>query len=368
MDDEPTPPARSFDEDLLRDWERAPSQVRGAIEQAVDHGTPALSVAVYSRWWQLETWLRQLVYLEFRAKWGGGWSDHLVPSQSKKRLVTAARRAEADSANRYMATPDATNVMSYVDVSVLFDLIDENWSLFEKCLLPKTRWDGWVEEVQQVRNRNAHCRRPHDDDLGRIEQLLRDLEDGAWRALIAHNVDSELQWIEEADPVVAGWVKKQHEAAHLVDHAARNHSVDFRLTWSKRPWATYEKGETITGREGFFIHATFHLQQSFVLPRMLWDQFGSPKNVVQQGLVYLLADSPYSPSFTFAAVDGGDLVNAEIANAFNAVMVAKRGGNPPKHWLDSWRTQSAVLDHRVLVDSALNVAYPDTPFPIFWAR
>jgi hypothetical protein len=143
--------------------------------------------------------------------------------------------------------------------------------------------------------------------------------------------------------------------------------VVLRLTWSKRPWAKYSKGETLSGREGFFIHASFHLQRTHALPLALWDQFQNSKNVVQQSLVYLLADSPYDPSFTFAAIDGGDVINAAIGNAFHGVLTAQRGGEPPKHWMSHWRKQAAVLDHRVLVDSALNIAHPDTPFRVFAA-
>jgi hypothetical protein len=106
----------------------------------------------------------------------------------------------------------------------------------------------------------------------------------------------------------------------------------------------------------------------YVLPLALWEQFKNPKDVVQLGLVYLLADSPHTPSFTFAGVDGGEFVNAAIADAFDSVQMAKRGGSVPKHWLDRWRAQAALLDHRVLVDSALSLAHPDTTFPVFRAR
>lgn len=356
-------------EDMRNAWERAPAEVKYSIEQAVIHGTPALSVAFYSRWWQLETWLRQLVYLEFRAKWGRDWANHLVPQRLRKtRRATAEDRAGGDVANQYMATPDTSNVMSYLDVGVLFELIRESWPLFEKSLLPQKRWEGWVEEVQQVRHRSAHCRRPHADDLSRIELLLRDLESGAWNALTAHNLDSQLDRIDPSDPVVAGWVLRQHPAAHLVDHASRAHRVELQLTWSKRPWATYKQGETITGREGFFIHAAFHLLDAYVLPLALWDQFKNPRNGIQKGLVYLLATSPHTPRFTLAASDGGEFVNAAIADAFEGVLMAKRGGDLPRHWLDRWRSQSALLDHRVLVDSPLDLAHPDTPFPVFSAR
>lgn len=295
MADEPAADKPFSDDDLRSEWDRAPDEVKLAIERAVEHGTPALSVAFYARWWQLETWLRQLIYLEFRAKWGVDWAKHLVPSKFPKSSGTTAARATKDASNAYTATPDTTNVMSYIDVGVLFEVTDEHWALFEPSLLPKKRWDGWAEEIQQLRHRSAHCRRPHSDDLSRIELLLRDLERGAWNALTAHNVDYPLERVDQSDPVVAGWINKEHEDAQLVDHGSRVRGVELRLTWSKRPWATYENGETITGREGFFIHATFHLQRTHVLPLPLWHQFRSARDPVQLGLVYLLATRPTRP-------------------------------------------------------------------------
>ena len=32
-----------------------------------------------------------------------------------------------------------------------------------------------------------------------------------------------------------------------------------------------------------------------------------------------------------------------------------------------WDAAAGSLDHRVLVNSALNIAHPDTPFPVFAA-
>jgi hypothetical protein len=80
-----------------------------------------------------------------------------------------------------MASADAGELITYADLSDLFGLIEDRWELFERLLPPLRRWQGRSDELQELRNRNAHCRRPHQDDLARLEQNLRDLEDGAWR-------------------------------------------------------------------------------------------------------------------------------------------------------------------------------------------
>jgi hypothetical protein len=87
----------------------------------MEMGVPADAVAFFARWWQLETWLRQLVYMELRAKHGTEWLQHLSDQ--------APTRAARDEINTYMATPDAANLLAYLDVGHLFDLIgnSEHW-------------------------------------------------------------------------------------------------------------------------------------------------------------------------------------------------------------------------------------------------
>ena len=90
---------------------------------------------------------------------------------------------------------------------------------------------------------------------------------------------------------------------------------------------------------------------------------------LHESLVYLLIDSPYSVSVTFAGVDGAEQVNAAIAKAFDAVLMGGRPGTVPTEWIEdgSWAQGAEMLDPRVHVNTALKVAYPDQPFPVFGA-
>jgi hypothetical protein len=54
-------------------------------------GVPPAVLAAYGRWWQLETYLREVAYTEFRAAFGINWKDHLRGG--------AAIRAERDRIN-----------------------------------------------------------------------------------------------------------------------------------------------------------------------------------------------------------------------------------------------------------------------------
>ena len=356
-----------MDTELRAPWDVVPDRTKWSIEAAVNHGVPADSIAFYARWWQLETWLRQLLYLEFRAKWGIAWKDHLVPKVFAKPRHTAESRAASDhEKNAYMASPDATAIISYLDVGVLFNLLEESWELFEPCLPKKKRWDGWVDELQEIRHRSAHCRRPHSDDLTRIELILRNLEKGAFRSLETFNVQYGLDALPEDDPVVEAWVKGGHPDAPLIGHGERNHDILAQFRWSIRPWATWKKGEGITGREGFFVHATYHLRSAHTTPLRLSEVLKREDALLNHTLVYLLAD-PYMPEYSFAAVDDAKTVNDSIAAATNDIFYVKRPGSPPGDWMARWDAAAGSLDHRVLVNSALNIAHPDTPFPVFAA-
>ncbi len=155
-------------------------------------------MALYARWWQLESWLRELVYVELRARHGRQWDD----------VVRAASgRQSQDATYAHMQGPDAPNPLAYLDYSQIVSLIDENWDAFDYALLTKTAWDGGQEELKRIRHRRGHMRRPHPDDLGRLEQTLRDLERGTFIALASYNDCETPHPDEHSDAVTRGWCK-----------------------------------------------------------------------------------------------------------------------------------------------------------------
>lgn len=83
---------------------------------------PVAASALYSRWWQLETWLRSLVYLELRSAKGPAWTSAL-PAGS-------ASCQQKDDDIRYMRTPDAQDQLAYLDASLLLQLTLDQWPLF----------------------------------------------------------------------------------------------------------------------------------------------------------------------------------------------------------------------------------------------
>ena len=153
--------------------------VRDAVERCWRYGVPPMASALHARWWQFETWIRSLVHVELRAAKGAKWSEAL-----RKDTV---ERQQQDEAFRYMATPDAQAALAYADAADLFRVIDTNWKLFESSLLAHSVWSGNVVQLLSIRNRIGHCRRPHMDDLSRLQQTLRDMEAGAMTAVSSFN-------------------------------------------------------------------------------------------------------------------------------------------------------------------------------------
>src|SRR5690349_16397114 len=104
------------------------------IRRAIGAGADAAAIECYARWWQLETYVRELVYTELRTKFGGGWAAVLGRG--------IEGRAHYDAVNSYMASADAESLLAYADSRALFGVIEQNWALFEPVLPTRVRWRG----------------------------------------------------------------------------------------------------------------------------------------------------------------------------------------------------------------------------------
>jgi len=343
-------------------WASLPEPVRGALTSSWSLGVPGRASALHARWWQLETWLRSLAYVELRSRFGSGWT-----AQISQR---ALRYAKNEARLAYMPSPDAELLLAYLDVYDLFDLIEQHWDLFQASLIDADVWRGRIKELRQIRHRIAHCRRPHIDDLPRVEQFMRDLEDGAFRAVTHFNgqrqPDSDLD-----DPVVAAWVRDEHpDARRLVNHAARSYEVYFRLAYSRRPWSDkYTEGTSITGNPGYLWHALFSLHGEGYEVANLWNEHEISRPVTRNGIVYLCADSPGSVDISFAAVDDSNRIADSIGDCFDSVLNASRrglrGGRSDDAYI-KWEERARNLDPRVQVSTAWSmVDISMTPISLF---
>ncbi len=312
---------------------------------------------MYARWWQLETWLRSLVYVERSARDGRHWADSLP--------AVAAQREASDQQHGYMVTPDANARLAYLDVTPLFDdVIADDWDLYADALIDKDVWDGRVQELRRIRHRIGHCRRPHRDDLSRLEQTLRDIDAGAFRVVAAYNRQTAPPPDLE-DPIVQAWVRGTHDdARRLLDHASTNYDVRFRLAYSRRPWAQRRaKGDAVSGRSGYLWHARWTMAGGWPVDlRSFWEDtyMSQPSDL----LVYLTATDPFSIELSFAAVDDPTEIADAIGRSFDAVLT-----NPDHGWgdlfasTDRWTRQLRDLDAKVQIATEWAIV-DDTTTPI----
>lgn len=218
----------------------------------------------YARLWQLETWLRQMVYVELRSAYGDRWEDKVIPG-----LAENARAA--DSRLRHMPTPER-HLLSYMTFGSLCKTIEAEWRLFETYLPPRTLWLAKLEEIQQIRHRVAHFRVGHRDDLDRVLQFLRDLDPGFWQFCTSYNGGSPVLPYT-VDPVInhflpleqypycptggGGWVK-----LGAVDPSA---ALTVSIEAIRRSWRTECAVGAVAGEPGYLydVHLFARDQRCF---------------------------------------------------------------------------------------------------------
>jgi hypothetical protein len=332
-----------------------------ALNRILGSGVPSEAIVFYGRWWQLESWLREVVYVELRSRYGVSWTEELDEISHK--------RAEGESRNFYMSSADSEELLAYADVSALFRLIEARWELFDALLLPRRRWEGVADGLRELRNRNAHCRRPHRDDIPRLEQTLRDVEAGAWRFYTSY-LDTQLVK-DSSDPVARSWVAGKHSTARrLLKHAEHQYETRFRLSYSLRPWATPPAVGEISGTPGVLWHAHWTIAGRDLNVRNLWSEIERSRTE-RDLIVHLLFDLG-SVTATFAAADDSAAIADAIGCVFDAILTESRPANPgvdPETWSASWTRGAELLPRCVQVNTPLTLVDPYLPhaFSIFSA-
>jgi hypothetical protein len=334
--------------DVEGGWQHLPVKVQQALIASWETGNmPAAASALYSRWWQLETWLRSLVYVELRSAKGAAWADALSSN--------AVSRQRQDEAYHHMPSPDALDELAYLDAAPLLELTIAHWQQFAPFLPRREIWAGRIVELKAIRNRIGHCRRPHVDDLDRLEQTLRDLESGALRAASSFN-DKSLVDPTWADVLVHDWVRENHADANVIPHARAQYTTDFWLKYSKRPWATPVAPEDVQLglREGYVWHACWYFQGGWFFDLSeFWEDIRDYRDLI----LLVCADSSSSLEVSFSALEDPKQVSEAISRCFHAALENKRmvHSDPDPR---EWTRRFANVDPRVHTESPWACMHP----------
>jgi hypothetical protein len=326
------------------------------LSAVVDNGVPMDSLLIGGRWWQFENYLRQLLYIELRATRGPGWAAPL--------RALAQQRMQQAQQTSYMASPDDQLVLAYADVSDLLRVIERYWRQTSEGIgLPLNVWQGRLYELEQIRHRMAHCRRPHEDDLDRVEQTLRDLEPAANRALRAYTTSWPVNKNMD-DPVVKDWCHNRHELSRLIEHGAKVKGIDFALHFGRQTWSDPNPNQ-VSGTPGFFWVMNVGLYQ-----RQIYIDDFVAASAVRASMPYIghiVQTSPNHLFVTFPAVGPPAGISDAIGRCFEVVFTASRPDDTRNHSVrHPWRR--ADLDPRVDAEGLLAVLsglWPEDPITIF---
>ena len=358
------------DDDEVEEMLRT-SPVSESTQEAIDFalrnsGLSNNALGAFVRWHQLETWLRQLAYVELRAKYGVDWESEVGKG--------SIGRMEKDRAYPYMASPDLENPLAYLDASKLFDLVEAEWTLFDPVLVDRDIWTGRRAELVKIRHRIGHMRRPHGDDVRRLEQTLRDLEQGAFAAIASYNRAVSFSMLNDGkdNPVFQGWVERKHDdARRLIDHAAETRNIHFGIELTKRPWADPKETPNTDRQSGLLWRVDFHLPDRYVRLHQLWRDNRFRRTALDV-LLHLHYNDPSHVAFTFPVVDDPQSVANAIGDTFEAVLTNSSiltSEGPANFELPSVRVGGNTRsDFRILIDSPWNVIDESMPVTLFGAQ
>lgn len=212
-----------------------------------------------------------------------------------------------------MPTPEQHPV-SYITFSALQRTIANHWALFETYLPPQNLWTAKLEEVSQIRNRVAHFRLGHFDDLQRILRLMKDVDKGFWRFCTSYNATSPVL-PPSRDPVVKRfqslnqfpYVKVGSRQWAMAGTADPGAIFSLSINVLRRPWQTTRSAGRISGQAGFIydVVITARGNRRFDYSRYLQDT-----KRVHGNLVHICLDSfNASIRVTIPAILGTRVIN-----------------------------------------------------------
>lgn len=274
------------------------------------YGVPGESLRIYARLWELESWLREMVYVELKAARGASWGAGLKSVEDKikqdKRLI-------------HMATAER-GPLSYMTLGELWEIMSGNWSLLESYFPPKHLIEARItSELMQIRHRIAHCRTPHADDLARVEQFVRDLDQSFWKFTTSYN-DKHHIIPADSDPVSAAFIDDdQYPWCNVGDNqwtqlGRKNLHARYTISvaWTIRPWAEKSLKAPIVPNPGVLYDVNL---QALGVASLDYEEILSKTKSLHERCVHIILDGTgQSLRLTFSSLEPAqDIIDAVTA-------------------------------------------------------
>jgi hypothetical protein len=209
---------------------------------------PTELIVGFARCRQLETWLREMVYLETKAHYGLAYWNECEAALTRHggRSIPSSRSLARDQRHPHMSTAE-NDPLWFTSFDALLKILFDDllWPLFEPYLTTKKILEAKFEEISMIRNRVAHGRGLHQHDLDRLLLILRELDQGFFRFCASYGDDYLFHAEERGDPVY------QHFVGQHPWHDS-DLTTNLDLKYVLRPNTAYE--EAWTTRKGRLYH------------------------------------------------------------------------------------------------------------------
>lgn len=267
------------------------------------------SIILYARLCQFEKWLREMIYIELKSKKGRTWFNF---NKTKATYETDKILTHIPAIN--------DNPLSFTTFPELIKLINNNWDIFNKYLPPKHILEVKLEEVILIRNRVAHFRNSHRDDIDRLLQLMKDVDNGFWMFCTDYNDiypilppdrDEVAKKYANLDPfsfkeiAPNQWVR--------IGSAPQDLKYIVSINSIKRRWA--EKSEKIAGTPGYIYNININLRGNW---KFKYSELLTATNKFKADIIHVFLDA-FSRTFrvTIPAVIGANEVCSIIDDLIN---------------------------------------------------
>jgi Swt1-like HEPN len=292
-----------------------PNQIEELIKQLPE--MPADAPMTYIYLWQLETWLRQMIYVEFKSELGADWSN--IFQQEK-----AEKSQQGDTVMTHMPGPER-QLLSFSSLSDLRKIIEARWDpLFKNYFPPQQIWSAKLSEVEQVRHRIAHFRYGNAADAARVANFLRDIDSGLWRFCTSYNATSPIL-PSECDPISLAVADRVGGTPYtslpdgrwvMVTPPRIRDVMTADIEINIRPWAA-RTGSPFCGKEGYVYSLTFiAFRGSFDYMPIL-----ARAARYEDEILHILLDSAEaSIRFTLPAVAGQERLKRVIDDLFEVAL------------------------------------------------